>query len=270
MDTTLLTGHRVKHKSFGSGEITSVNGDDKLRVTFENGDAKVFKFPQAFTAYLEIDDASLMQEILEEVSKRKAKEDVLRKEEAEMRELRARQEYETRRGRISAESSGRSWGTYGFTAGIRDDAKTYRDGIIGPTTVFTTHADVLNTCFGYHYKHYQKAYKDLGNGYAVWFPNIARKAGNQYLSSDEYWGWLNVLSDSGDTMTEFDNPDFTGTSGPDKNRRIIFARFKNDRGYRFIGIYAYPKRVENGYEYTRIATMFDTKRMKVIDMDGNT
>ena len=72
------------------------------------------------------------------------------------------------------------------------------------------------------------------------------------------------------SMTEFDNPDFTGTSGPDKNRRIIFARFKSDRGYRFIGIYAYPKRVENGYEYTRIATVFDTKRMKVIDMDGNT
>ncbi len=269
MDTTLLTGHRVKHKSFGSGKITSVNGD-KLRVTFETGDTKVFKFPQAFTAYLEIDDTSLMQEILVEESKRKVKENVLWKEEAEMRQLRARQEDETRRRPISTESAGRNWGTYEFTAGNREEAKTYKDGIIGPTTVFATHAGALNACFGYHYKNYQKAYKNLGNGYAVWFPNIARKAGNQYLSSDEYWGWLNVLSDSGDTLTEFDNPDFTGSSGPDKNRRIIFARFKNDRGYRFIGIYAYPKRVENGDEYTRIATVFDTKRMKVIDMDGNT
>ncbi len=50
--------------------------------------------------------------------------------------------------------------------------------IINLQTYFSTHADVLNNCFGFHYKHYQKAYKDLENGYAVWFPRIARKAGD--------------------------------------------------------------------------------------------
>ena len=53
----------------------------------------------------------------------------------------------------------------------------------------------------------------------------------------------------------------------DKNRRIIFARFDNDNRYRFIGVYAYPKRIENGYAFSRIATMFDTKRMKIIDSE---
>ena len=92
-------------------------------------------------------------------------------------------------------------------------------------TTFSTHADVLNNCFGFHYKHYQKAYKDLENGYAVWFPRIARKAGDQYMSSDDYWGWLNILSDSGETITQMDNPDFpyTGEGGPDNNKRLIFG-----------------------------------------------
>lgn len=257
------------YKSFGSGEITSVIGN-KLRVIFEAGDIKVFKFPQALIAYLEIDDVSLMPAILEVERQRKMKEDFRRKKEEEERELRAKQEAEKSQTRPSAERFGWNRGTYRVISGDREEPRMYREGIIGPGTSFATHADALNSCFRFHYKQYQKAYKKVGNGYAVWFPNIARKIGDQFVSSDEYWGWLNVLSDSGDTMTEFENPDYTGSSAPDKNRRIIFAHFNNDRGYRFIGVYAYSKRVEKGYAYTRIATMFDTKRMRIIDSEGTT
>ena len=133
-------------------------------------------------------------------------------------------------------------------------------------TTFSTHADVLNDCFGFHYKHYQKAYKDLENGYAVWFPRIARKAGNQYMSSDDYWGWLNILSDSGETITQMDNPDFpyAGEGRLDNNKRLIFARFDKDVGYRFIGVFVFKERIRNGESFMRIGTVFDTSSMTII------
>ena len=145
------------------------------------------------------------------------------------------------------------------------ESSAYGNGIIGPETTFATHADVLNTCFGFHYKHYQKAYKDIGNGYGVWFPNIARRVGAQYLSSDEYLGWLNILSASGDTITQIDNADYFRPGRVDKNKRIIFARFDNDKRYTFIGVFAHGERVENGVKYSRIGTMFDTKKMEIVD-----
>ena len=263
MDTDLLIGRRVKHKSFGIGEITSAKGE-KIRVAFESGDTKAFQFPQAFTAYLEIDDTSLMQEILKEEQERKVKEDIRRKKETEEQELQARQMTEKKHAHISVERFGQR--TYGLTSGTREEPRMYGDGIIGPETSFATHADALNSCFGFHYKIYQKAYKVLGNGYSVWFPNIARKVGNQYLSSDEYSGWLNILSDSGDTITQYDNIELSRKGrADDTNRRIIFARFDNDKRYRFIGVYAYPERIENARRHTRIATMFDTKKMKIIE-----
>ena len=113
---------------------------------------------------------------------------------------------------------------------------------------------------------FQKAYKDLGNGYAVWFPRIAKKVGNQYLSSDNYWGWLNIITNNGDTITQMDNPDFPYLGGsPDKNKRIIFARFEGDNKYRFVGIYQFVRRIVSGETFERIGTKLDTKTMKIIE-----
>ena len=141
------------------------------------------------------------------------------------------------------------------------------DGVILDRNIsYYTHAEALNTCFGYHYVHFQKAYKDLNNGYAVWFPRIAKKVGSQYLSSDSYWGWLNIMSENGDTITQMDNPDFPYSGeGPDKNMRIIFARFEEDNKYRFVGIYKFEKRISNGEIFIRIGTKLDTKTMKIVE-----
>ena len=103
-------------------------------------------------------------------------------------------------------------------------AETYYYGerIIGSKTSFATHADALNACFGFSYKHFQKAYKDLENGYAVWFPNIARKIDDHYISTDDYFGWVNILSDSGDTITQIDKAN-SEPGRRDYNKRVIFA-----------------------------------------------
>ena len=197
-------------------ENSAIN-DKYIQIIFDRGESKRFQFPQVFVSYLKIEDASLMSEILMEEQKRimadQRKKELIniriseksdgvnalgglhdKKPKAEERVL-----PNNVKSRDNAEQ-GISWGR-----------------VINLKTYFSTHAEVLNNCFGFHYKHYQKAYKDLENGYAVWFPRIARKAGDQYMSSDDYWGWLNILSDSGETITQMDNPDFpyTGDGGPD-------------------------------------------------------
>ena len=266
MDTSKLIGHSVKHVTYGSGKIASVN-DKYIKVIFDQGEAKRFQFPQAFISFLKVEDASLMSEILMEEQERISA------------DRRKREEAENRRPPVKSEEVNAQGGLYDnkqkTVEHVTQNNVKYKDnvtqgisgnGIIDLKTSFTTHADVLNRCFGFHYKHYQKAYKDLENGYAVWFPRIARKIGDQYLSSDDYWGCLNILSDSGDTITQMDNPDFpySGEGGPDENKRIIFARFDRDVGYRFIGVFAFTERMQNGDRYTRIGSVFDTRAMKIV------
>ena len=92
------------------------------------------------------------------------------------------------------------------------------------------------------------------------------EVGTDYLSSDSYWGWLNIMSEDGDTITQMDNPDFPYSGeGPDKNMRIIFARFEGDNKYRFVGIYKFEKRISNGEIFIRIGTKLDTKTMKIVE-----
>ena len=113
---------------------------------------------------------------------------------------------------------------------------------------------------------FQKAYKNLENGYGVWFPNIASRVGDKYFSSDEYWGWVNILSDAGDTVTQIDNPEYTysGTGEPDKNKCFIFARFERNKRYSFIGLFGPARREGNKTIRTRIGEIVDIKNMKIL------
>lgn len=253
-----LIGARVRHKSLGAGTIT----DEKpgyVKVRFNHNDAEIkFAYTFAFEKFLTFESAELQKAAMAAFAEmnKKRQDELRRQEEQRKKAYRQPLPVQTTKGSRTASKP---------APGVKEMPYMYGDGIIGPKTSFATHADALNACFEFHYKHFQKAYKDLGNGYAVWFPNIARKADGQYMSSDTYWGWLNILSDSGDTITEMDNPEYPGFVGPDANKRIVFARFDNDKRYRFIGVYANPKRVENANRYTRVATMLDTRRMVFID-----
>ncbi len=225
LDISRIMGHSVTHISYGAGKIVSAN-DKQIQVLFTSGKMKKYQFPQAFVSYLQIDDESLMLEILEEEQIRK------RKEEEEKAMLHSRLE-ETRH--LTADPSiikSRNQKSDRTSPRNMEESRNYDGLIIDGNTSFNTHADTLNMCFGYQYVHFQKAYKDLGNGYAVWFPRIAKRVGDQFLSSDNYWGWLNIISENGDTITQMDNPDYPYSGGePDKNKRIIFARFEGDNKY---------------------------------------
>lgn len=244
MDTSKLIGQSVKHVTYGSGIIASVN-DKYIQVVFDRGESKRFQFPQVFVSYLKVEDASLMSEILKEEQKR-IMADRRKKEELINIRILEKPEKVNSRGGIHDKKQKTEERVLPNNVKYRDNAEqgVSWGRIINLKTTFSTHADVLNDCFGFHYKHYQKAYKDLENGYAVWFPRIARKAGDQYMSSDDYWGWLNILSDSGETITQMDNPDFpyTGEGGPDNNKRLIFARFDKDVGYRDLLAYLFSRK----------------------------
>ena len=93
------------------------------------------------------------------------------------------------------------------------------------------------------------------------------KAWGEYVSTDSFSGWVNILSDDQKTLTQIDYPIYPNPQNKehDPNKRIVFAKFEKDKCYRFIGIYADEKRVDNGFEYTRIGTRLDTSLMRIIE-----
>ena len=266
MDVQKLIGHNVTHKSFGTGRILSVN-DTQVIVNFDTKGIKKLQFPQTFAKYMRIDDEYLQSEIMALEAEREAEERRQKQIEAEkISHLKAMNEVQShapaRTDLIGNQSQNRT--TRVGTNELNTDPYYYGDILVAQKTSFATHADVFNACFGFDYKHYQKAYKDLGNGYAVWFPCIARRMGDQYISTDNYTGWVNILSESGDTITQVDKV-FSEPGTDDNNKRIIFARFDNDKRYTFIGIYIFRERIDNKQIYVRIGTRFDTRSMKLVE-----
>ena len=139
-------------------------------------------------------------------------------------------------------------------------------GVLTLGRAFTTHAEALNRCFGFRYKQYQQAYKSINDEYAVWFPNIATKIGKDYVSTDNYFGWINTLTDEGRVLTQIDRTPFDGNYDDkrhDNPKRIVFARFDGERVYRFIGVFDGGRRVQNGYEHWRIATEINTTAVRI-------
>lgn len=252
MDIQKIIGHRVIHNTWGSGSIT--NADDKyVWVEFDEGGLKKYQYPKAFVTFLTIDDSSIQAEILEE-------EKILAEKEKAMSSVK----------KVSYKREipweGRNTGTARDSQGDFIKEKKFDGRILELGTSFSTHAEALNTCFGTKYKHYQKAYKEIGGGYAVWFPSIARKVLGKYVSTDDYSGWVNILSEDQNTLLQVDNPSYgIRERKHDPDKRIVFAKFEGDKRYRFIGVYRSDKRVENGYEHTRLGTKFDTTTYKIIE-----
>lgn len=252
MDIQKLIGHRVTHITWGPGSITKA--DDKyVWVEFDEGGLKKYQYPKAFSTFLTIDDPSIQIEILEEEKALAEKEKVMSsaKKVSYQREI---------------PRAGRSTGTVRDSRGDLIKERKFDGRILELGTPFSTHAEALNTCFGTKYKHYQKAYKEIGGGYAVWFPSIARKVLGKYVSTDDYSGWVNILSEDQNTLLQVDNPIYgIRERKHDPDKRIVFAKFEGDKRYRFIGVYRSEKRVENGYEHTRLGTKFDTITFQVLD-----
>ena len=170
MDIQKLIGLRVTHVTWGPGSITKA--DDKyVWVEFDEGSLKKYQYPKAFAAFLTIDDPLLQKEILDE-EKNLA-------EKAKALSSAKQVSYERKFPRSS-----RSTGAVQDSRGNLFKEKPFNDHILEFGNSFSTHAEALNTCFGFKYKQYQKEYKDLGGGYDVWFARLARKSLGEDRATD--------------------------------------------------------------------------------------
>ena len=249
MDILEILGHKVTHPSWGIGKIVSAD-DRYICAEFDNIGMKQFQFPKAFTSFLTIDDDLLQAAILEEYTKCK---------QEEKKSATAPNDFPSFKKAAPV--------TNKQELDIKDSQ--YKGRILEIGNSFSTHAEALNECFGFSYKHYQMAYKNLGNGYAVWFPSIAKKLWGEYISTDDYTGWVNVLSDDRKKLIQIDNEKYNKNEirekEPDLNKRLVFAKFEEEKRYKFIGVYGSEKRIDEGFEYTCLGTKFDTASWKIIE-----
>lgn len=250
MNSEILLGHKVHHKSWGAGRIYKTE-DKYVWVDFETDGEKKFQFPKAFASFLTLDDDALQAELLEE------NERISEVEKAEKKLAEAA----TKVKPITQISAPRSEHT------AANNGVAFNGHILEIGNTFNTHAEVFNKCFGYNYKHYQMAYKNIGNGYAVWFPSIAKQGIHGLVPTDTYTGWKNSLHDDNKKLIQYDKEKNTGNKDPDLNKRLVFAKFDNGQGYKLIGVYGSEKRVEGGFEYTRLGTKFDIDSFQIIDKE---
>ena len=125
---------------------------------------------------------------------------------------------------------------------------------------YSTHAEVLNGLFGKHYKCYQRAECNLGNGYSVWFPVVTNTT-NPAHAIPAYNGWKNALikndteihqywPDPKDAIAQTQNPPYKDI------KRITFAKDSSGDKYVFIGVFEKIQNAPDHTVYKCIATQY--------------
>lgn len=234
MEIQSLVSKKVIHNKYGEGYITDVK-ETIVTVDFGKNGLKNFRYPTGFEFLNFIDDDELTRSILlerDEAIMKKKKELTIKKELA--------------RNNVS------------------NNKKTETVDELINGHMFGTHHEVLNKCFGFNYLKYRKAYKSVDESYAVWFPNIARKVNDEYISTDKSLGWINIMQNGGKEIIQMDHP-IIPTADPDqidKKKRLVFIA--KDEGYEFIGVYDIPVRIKGGYRYDKISDRFKCTTMEVL------
>lgn len=236
-----IIGMEVINKKFGKGTVADIV-DGRVRVLFPVREVK-FVYPKAFAdGYLTIEDKTIQDELVRlaiEEENRKNEEKAAKKLEQEKK---ADEEKKLRKNHRSVVRRG---------------------------DTFATHAEALNECFGYDYKHFQRAYLKVDDSTAVWFPSIARRVMGEFIAADNSFGWLNVLAEN-DTILYSKNVEDANKNSDDididTRDRYIFAKFDGDTCYTFIGVYSAEQKVtENGFKHVRIGTAVNLDTMTIIE-----
>ncbi len=241
MDRETLIGQNVINKAFGRGTIIDYDGKH-IKVEFKTKTSD-FLCPKAFLdGFLSAENLELHDALINEAS------DVLEKEQQEKEAKRTEEERKREEERKNR--------------GVRGE---HKDTVMKGET-FGTHADALNACFGYKYKHFQKAFKEIDEEYGAWFPSIAKRVMGEYLAADTGNGWLNILCENDTVILEknVEDPNMNVTREK-AGKRFVFAKFDGSDVYTFVGLFSSdPVPTENGFRYERLGTEIDLKTMEVI------
>lgn len=235
-----LIGQIVESKAYGKGKIVGYDGHH-VTVEFSKKTSD-FQCPKAFLdGFLVAEDIKVHDALINEACD---EQDAAEKEKELMRI-----EEEKRR-----EEEKKSRGTRGEHKEFLYKGETFR-----------THADALNDCFGYNYKHFQTAFKRIDDRYAAWFPSIAKRVMDEYVAAETSYGWLNVLCENGKVILEknVENPD----RNTDRDRSwdiFVFAKFDGENAYTFIGLFrSNPKLTKDGFRYELLGTQIDLNTMEI-------
>lgn len=132
--------------------------------------------------------------------------------------------------------------------------------------VFPYIVSIMNGCFGKNFKSIyscQRCFKHIDDNHMVWFPKLAEKRNETYKAPPESKGWLNILSEDGNTIIE-EKADDTRSGAADGDGglpRYTFGKIKG-KGYVFLGVFVADKeRCRRGHwEFKRVATKIDLRR----------
>ncbi len=121
---------------------------------------------------------------------------------------------------------------------------------------------------GKSYDGMQKCYFNINDEYTIWCPQLAISKDNKLQSAGKH-GWINVLSNDWETITEYNSDNKIKLENKIKNeskKRITFAKATNPFGkanYKFIGLYELDKQNSNEerWTYIRVKTKLDIKEM---------
>ncbi len=102
---------------------------------------------------------------------------------------------------------------------------------------YKSHADILNKCFGFKYRTFLPAYKDINILKAVWFPNL--------LSSE-------ISVRDGGKMIMVHNAKGKISFWKLIKRRYVFAKVKTDDDYSYIGVYRATNREGDKIVFSRL------------------
>ena len=224
-----LIGIEVKNIKKEPGIVKDL--DDKYIYVDFAGTVKQFVYPDAFDKFLVIDDVDLMDEIKEASQIKKTEKEKKAKEEK-----------------------------------IKKEQERELKGVITRGSIFLTHNEVLNECFDCNNKGiFRRAFKKLDgwDNCAVWFPKIAHMLQGEYISSDSYNHFINILADSGKIIIEKNEDMEEMEKHKDLTKgitRFVFGQYDGESCYRFLGVFSEEECVDvtvNGKKYVRIAEKID-------------
>lgn len=133
--------------------------------------------------------------------------------------------------------------------------------------VFPYIVSIMNGCFGKNFTSVYSCqgyyFKHIDDNYMVWFPKLAEKRNGTYKAPSESKGWLNILSEDGNTIIE-EKADDTRSAVIDGDGglpRYTFGKIRG-KGYVFLGVFvADRERCRRGHwEFKRVATEIDLRR----------
>lgn len=132
--------------------------------------------------------------------------------------------------------------------------------------VFPYIVSIMNGCFGKNFTSIYSCqsyyFNHIDNGHMVWFPKLAIKKNGTYKTPSQSKGWLNILSDDGETIIEEKENDTRSASvdGDGRLPRYTFGKIQG-KGYVFLGVFVADRdRCRQGHwEFKRVATEIDLR-----------